>query len=116
MSDHSEPDQPRTTAARVTIPDDVDFSHLKLARDPITLEVQFDWAPITRICAASGIDEALFRDQHEDNVSGLIQAWYLAHLARGGAPDPVQEQLRAEVAAEDHAGPAGVISHGGSLQ
>lgn len=39
------------------------------------------------------------------------------HRQRGGAPDPVQEQLIAEVFAEDAAGgQAGVINHAGGLQ
>jgi len=31
----------------------------------------------------------------------LIVAWCRAHLAGGGAPDAVQEEILAEVAAED---------------
>lgn len=101
---------------RLVVPDGLDFSALRLARDPITLEVEFDWAPVLAICAASGIDPDLFRARDEGNVSGLIVAWYREHRARGGAPDAVQEQLLAEVQAEDRAGPAGVISHGGGVQ
>lgn len=100
----------------ITIPDGVSFEQLKLSRDPVTLSVEFDWAPIEAICAASGVDPAVFKDSHEDNVSGLIHAWYMGHLANGGAPDPVQEQLHAEVEAEDWAGEVFVISHGGGVQ
>lgn len=103
---------PRTWAA-ISIPEGLDFAALKLARDPVTHAVSFDWAPIERICAASGIDVALFRDQHEDNVAGLLVAWYAVHRARGGAPDPVQEQILAEVQAEDRHGAAFVVSGAG---
>lgn len=34
-------------------------------------------------------------------LSGLIAAWYAAHRQRGGVADPVQEDLLAEIAAED---------------
>ena len=92
----------------IAIPDGVEFSDLRLARDPDGA-VSFDWTPIERICAASGIAVAVFRDAPEDNVSGLITAWYRDHLARGGAPDPVQEDLIAEAAFEDQLG--GGMSH-----
>lgn len=89
--------------ARITIPAGLDFADLKLARDPDG-HVSFDWAPIERICEASGIDVALFRESTEDNLAGLVTAWYREHLSRGGARDPVQDDLIAEVEAEDAAG------------
>jgi hypothetical protein len=91
-------------AVRITIPDDLDYADLKLSRDVVTGGVDFDWAPIERICEASGLDVALFRDAPEDNLSALLVAWYSEHLARGGAPDAVQEQILAEVEAEDTLG------------
>ena len=60
--------------------------------------------PNERICEASELDIALFRDAPEDNLSALLVAWYTEHLARGGAPDAVQEQILAEVEAEDTLG------------
>lgn len=84
----------------VVIPEGLDFSALHLHRDPITLAVQFDWAPIEQLCAASNLDIALFRDSPEDNVSGLLVAWYFEHRQRGGDPDQVAEQIIAEVQAE----------------
>lgn len=95
----------RTMRGTITIPDDVSFEDLRLGRDPITREVSFEWAAIERVCVASSIDVDLFRRAPEDNVAGLIVAWYGEHRARGGAPDPVAEQLLAEVVAEDEYGP-----------
>jgi len=39
----------------------------------------------------------MFRDAPEDNVSGLIVSWYQVHRQHGGEPDPVAEDLIAEV-------------------
>ncbi len=89
--------------AKVAIPDDLDFSDLRLARDPDG-GVSFDWAVIERICEASGLPVEMFRDAHEDNVSGLIVGWYQAHRQQGGESDPVAEDLIAEVVAEEKAG------------
>lgn len=89
--------------AQITIPDDVRFSDLHLARDADGM-VSFDWRPIERICEASGLDVALLRDGPEDNVSSLVVAWYAEHLRHGGERDPVQDDLIAETLAEDAAG------------
>jgi len=97
-----------TKPIKIGIPDDLDFSALKLARDPDG-HISFDWGPIEAICAANGLDADLFRDGPEDNVSSLITAWYFAHLEQGGAPDSVQEDLLAEIRAEDALG--GGFSH-----
>lgn len=85
---------------RLAIPEGLTFSALQLRREP-SGEVSFDRGVIRRICEASGIDPALMLAGPEDNVAGLIVAWYAAHLRDGGAPDPVAEQLGAEVRAED---------------
>ena len=83
-----------TVSMKVVIPEGLEFSALKLSRDPVTLDVEFDWGPIEQICDESGIDIDVFREQ-----------------------DPVQEMLLAEVQAEDAAGgQAGVINHAGGLQ
>lgn len=93
----------KTMLAQITIPDDVRFSDLRLARGPDG-QVSFDWTPIERICAASGIDVALLRDGPEDNVGGLVVAWYAEHLRHGGERDPVQDDLIAETLAEERGG------------
>lgn len=91
------------TMIKICIPDDVHFGDLKLSRDADGM-VSFDWTPIDRICAASGVDPLILREGPEDNVSGLIVQWYQAHLAAGGERDPVQDDLLAEIMAEDAAG------------
>jgi hypothetical protein len=88
---------------KVCIPHNLKFSDLRLARDSDGM-VSFDWVTLEAICDASGIDAAVFRDSPEDNVAALITAWYRQHLADGGAPDAVQEDLIAEARAEDAMG------------
>jgi hypothetical protein len=88
-------------AARIVIPADVQFADLRLSRDPKTGDMEFDWAPIERICEASGIDVSLFRDQPEDNLGGLLAHWYAQHRATGGLPDLVMDDLIGESEIED---------------
>ena len=85
---------------RIIIPADVAFADLELGR----LEdgqVTFRWEPVEKVCQASGIDVAVFKKGHEDNVSGLLVTWYAAHVDAGGPPDVVAEQLIQEVLDED---------------
>jgi len=89
---------------KITIPPAIGFADLKLKRDLTDGSVSFDWHPIEEICRASGIDLACFRDSPEDNVAGLIMAWYVAHRKQGGVADPVEEELLREVAIEDAMG------------
>lgn len=91
-------DSPRSL--RVVIPEGVEFGALRLRREA-SGSVSFDVAIIARVARASGLDPALWLETHEDNVAGLIVAWYAEHLRRGGEPDAVAEQLGAEVRAED---------------
>lgn len=93
---------------RLQIPDDLEFKDLHLARGSDGM-VSFDWTPIAKICAQNNVDIAIFRDAPEDNLAAMLTAWYEEHLARGGAPDPVQEELIAEAKAEDAFG--GGFSH-----
>lgn len=109
-------DEKKLIAAGLVVPPGVDFSDLRLARDGVSGDISFDWAPIKAICAASQIDVDMLRETDEDNVGGLIVAWYDWHRQRGGAADLVAEQLLAEVAAEDERGEAAVQRGPGTLQ
>lgn len=90
-------------ATTISIPEGVSYSDLKLTRDADG-GVSFDWAPIERICDASGLDIAFFRSGPEDHVCQLITHWYNAHVAAGGARDPVSDDLISEVQIEDSHG------------
>lgn len=88
---------------RLAIPDDIEFAALQLARDADGA-VSFDWAVIERICRANNLPVELLREGPEDNIGALLIGWYSAHRSAGGAPDPVAEDLVAEVRAEAVAG------------
>lgn len=94
--------------ANISIPDTVSFSDLKLARDADGM-VSFDWSPIETICHGSNLPVEILREGPEDNVSGLIVAWYQHHLAAGGDHDAVADDLIAEAMAEEARGQT--VSH-----
>lgn len=65
--------------------------------------MSFDWAPIEEICTASHLDIHYLREQTEENVCGLLIAWYHEHRQAGGDADPIMEQILIEVRSEDAA-------------
>jgi hypothetical protein len=90
---------------RVTIPDGVEFADLCLSRDINNGLLRFKMAPIEAICEASDLDLDAMVEGPRPLVGLLIAAWYEAHLAQGGAPDPVQEDLVEEARLEmEHGG------------
>lgn len=93
---------------KIEIPDDLGFADLNLAR-AATGDISFDWLPIEKLCNHNGLDIAVFKERHEDNVAGLIVAWYAAHLEQGGKRDAIADDLIAETQLEDKHG--GGISH-----
>ncbi|WP_156901721.1 hypothetical protein [Azohydromonas australica] len=74
----------------MTIPDGVEFADLRLSQDAGDGQVRFKIASIEAICEASDLDLGEILQGPQPLVGLLIAAWYAAHLARGGAPDPVQ--------------------------
>ncbi|MBL8254668.1 MAG: hypothetical protein JNJ76_13825 [Candidatus Competibacter sp.] len=88
---------------KLQIPEGIDFSDLCMAYDSDGM-VSFDWRTIEEICDANGLDSAVLLDSPEDNLAALINTWYKHHLAHGGPPDSVQEDIIAEARAEDALG------------
>lgn len=81
---------------RIVIPGGLSFADLQLTRDADG-QVSYKGSAIMRICQASGLPAALLQDECYENVATLIAAWYQVHRHHGGAPDPVAEDLIAEI-------------------
>ncbi len=95
----------RELRLRVTIPNGVEFGDLHLSRNPEDGLVRFEMAPIEAICEASALDLDELVQGPQPLVGLFIAAWYEVHLARGGVPDPVQEDLIEEARLEtEHGG------------
>lgn len=72
---------------QITVPCGTDFSQLEL--EMVDGMAVVDDAPLKTICKASGI--AL--DTARRHLGVLLLHWYRAHLAAGGAADPVAHRL-----------------------
>ena len=80
---------------RIVLPEHVHVSDvcLEIGDDG---EVRMDATPVRTICEASGLDPEMFlREGAEMDLARFVQGWYAAHLARGGRPNPVLEELHA---------------------
>lgn len=87
----------------ISIPDNLDFSALKLARDADGA-VSLEWPIVEKICKHNHLPIEIFSEAPEEILCRLIVVWYNSHKALGGNPDPIAEDLLAEIAAEDSAG------------
>lgn len=76
-----------------------DFSVLHLTRDMDTEEIEFDEPALMAVVDAMG--ETI---NGPDDVGRILHAWYNAHRAAGGAPDPVAEELFWEAVEEAESG------------
>ena len=98
-------EESRMRQLRVTIPDGVEFADLCLSRNVEDGLLRFNMAPIEAICEASDLDLDAIVEGPRPLVGLLIAAWYQTHLAQGGLPDPVQEDLVKEARLEmEHGG------------
>lgn len=89
----------------IQIPSDIEFSALRLARDPVTGDIEFDAEVLRGICTDNDLPF------NEAVVATLLTAWYAHHRDNGGAADAVMEQIIAEIEAEEI---TGVEIRGGS--
>jgi len=92
----------------IAIPEGMAFSDLRLSRTADG-DLEFDADVIRRICAASGLDESVFFETPEDNLSQLLTTWYITARANGEPIDPVMEDIAAEALIEELSGQS--ISH-----
>jgi hypothetical protein len=91
----------------IQIPRDLPFSALRLGRDSQTFDVTFDWLAVEKVCAESGIDFGLFKN-NPDNLAMLLSTWYARHLQAGGVRDVVMDDLLME---KSFAARRGEIAH-----
>ena len=84
---------------KITIPPAVDFTELQLERELHTRRLLYKPMPLERLIAANRLALRGTMFEEEDLAAWLIAQWYLAHRIGGGEPDPVAEQVLAEIAA-----------------
>jgi hypothetical protein len=82
-----------TPTLQLKLPEDNIFEDLRLRRcDDAAIDLDMDL--VQKICQLNGLDWDKVLSNPGPVVSTILTVWYKSHLAEGGSPDPVMEQLR----------------------
>lgn len=79
-------------AFALAMPEDLQFSDLKLTFDARSGTVTLDHLVLQRLCETNGLQLA---DIDAGDLLRLLEAWYAMHRALSGAPDAAYERISA---------------------
>ena len=77
------------------LPEGYSFADLKVRRcddDGIDLDMDL----VKRVCRINGLDFDKVLQNPGPVISSILTVWYKSHLAQGGAPDALMEELKAQ--------------------
>lgn len=100
------------------IPDDVDFSQLKIRWNATRDDIDFDRSVLQRVVLHNGLDpEVILAESQASRVLArlAISVWYASQRRVGGVRDPIFEQVFAEAEAWVEFGPTRVQRSFGSV-
>ncbi|WP_180126094.1 hypothetical protein [Rhodoferax sp. BLA1] len=84
---------PTDALLTLKLPEGYSFADLKLRRcadDAIDLDMDL----VKLICSINGLDFDKVCQDPGPVVTSILTVWYKSHLAQGGQPDALMEQLR----------------------
>jgi len=86
---------PTDTLLTLKLPEGYTFADLKLRRcDDAAIDLDMDL--VQRICAINGLDFAKVLQNPGPVVTSILTVWYKTHLADGGEPDALMEELKTQ--------------------
>jgi hypothetical protein len=86
---------PTDTLLTLKLPEGYTFADLKLRRcDDAAIDLDMDL--VQRICAINGLDFAKVLQNPGPVVTSILTVWYKNHLADGGEPDALMEELKTQ--------------------
>lgn len=81
------------TRLSLKLPDGYVFEDLKLRRcDDAAIDLDMDL--VQKICQLNGLDFEKVQLNPGPVVSTILTVWYKSHLAEGGSPVPLMEELK----------------------
>jgi hypothetical protein len=86
---------PTDALLTLKLPEGYAFADLKLRRcadDAIDLDMDL----VRRICGINGLDFEKVLQNPGPVVTSILSVWYKRHLADGGAPDALMEELKTQ--------------------
>jgi hypothetical protein len=77
------------------LPEGYTFADLKIRRcDDDAIDLDMDL--VKRICNINGLNFDKVCQNPGPVVTTILTVWYKSHLAEGGAPDPLMEELKVQ--------------------
>jgi len=77
------------------LPEGYTFADLKLRRcDDAAIDLDMDLVKL--ICSINGLDFDKVLQNPGPVVTSILTVWYKSHLAEGGQPDALMEELKAQ--------------------
>lgn len=84
---------PTDSTLQLKLPDGYIFEDLKLRRcDDDAIDLDMDIVKL--ICNINGLDFDKVLQNPGPVVTSILTVWYKSHLAEGGSPDAVMEELK----------------------
>ena len=86
---------PTDSLLTLKLPEGYTFEDLKLRRcadDAIDLDMDL----VQLICTMNGLDFDKVRHDPGPVITSILTVWYKSHLAEGGQPDALMEQLKTQ--------------------
>lgn len=77
------------------LPEGYAFADLKLRRcDDEAIDLDMDL--VKKVCSINGLSFEKVLQNPGPVVTSILTVWYKSHLAQGGAPDALMEELKAQ--------------------
>jgi hypothetical protein len=85
---------PNDSTLTLKLPEGATFADLKLRRcDDAAIDLDMDI--VRRICSINDLDFEKVLQNPGPVITTILTVWYKTHLAEGGAPDALMEELKA---------------------
>ena len=86
---------PTDSVLTLKLPDGYSFADLKVRRcDDDAIDLDMDLVKL--ICNINGLSFDKVLQNPGPVVTSILSAWYKSHLAQGGAPDVLMEELKTQ--------------------
>ncbi len=86
---------PADTLLTLKLPEGYTFADLQLRRcDDAAIDLNMDLVQL--ICSINGLDFAKVLENPGPVVTSILTVWYKTHLAEGGQPDALMEELKSQ--------------------
>lgn len=87
---------PTDSLLTLKLPEGYSFADLKLRRCADDDAIDLDMDLVKKVCSINDLDFQKVLQNPGPVVTTILTVWYKSHIADGGAPDPVMEELKSQ--------------------